>query len=96
MKYRLKKNTLAEQAYVRDIENCGPLQKLERGQARILPLSEYPEPLKRFLAHQRSMLHVQLSAPARKKLEQFSRATNIPIDELARRWVMQGIAREAS
>jgi hypothetical protein len=96
MKYRLKKNTSAEQAYIRDLECTGPLQRVERGESRILPASEYPEPLKRFLARQRSTLNVHLSASAKKKLERLSRATGIDVNELARRWVEQGIAREAS
>ena len=95
MKYRLKKNTVAEQAYVRSLERQGPMEKVERGEARILSEQEYPEPLKRFLARERSMLRVQLSRTARKKLEHLSRTTGISIDELARRWVEQGIAREA-
>jgi hypothetical protein len=95
MKYRLKKNTSAEQAYIRDLERCGPLQKVERGESSILSTSEYPEPLKRFLARQSSTLHVHLSVSAKKKLERLSRATGIDIDDLARRWVQQGIAREA-
>jgi hypothetical protein len=96
MKYRLKKNTAAEDAYVRDLERCGSLQKVERGEAQILAPSEYPEPLRRFLLRQRSMLHLHLSKATRKKLEQMSRATGLAIDELALRWVEQGIAREAS
>jgi hypothetical protein len=95
MKYRLKKNTLAEDAYVRDLLRRGPLEKTERGEAKILSMSEYPEPLKRFMARERTTLRVKLSAPAKKRLEQIGRVTGIDIDELARRWVEQGIAREA-
>lgn len=51
--------------------------------------------LNRFLARARSMLRVRLSASAKKKLEQLSRATGVDIDELPQRWVEQGIAREA-
>jgi hypothetical protein len=71
------------------------LEKVERGEAKILSVVDYPEPLKRFLARERSTLRVRLSAPAKKRLEQLSRAKGIDIDELARRWVEQGIAREA-
>lgn len=95
MKYRLKKNTPAEQAYVRDLERLGPLEQVERGAAKILSESQYPEPLKRFLLRERRSLRVKLTPSAKKKLEQFSRATGIHIDELARRWIEQGIAREA-
>jgi hypothetical protein len=96
MKYQLKKNTAAEEAFVRDLQACGTLQNVERGQARVLPLAEYPEPLKRFLVRQRTVLHVRLSAPARRQLEKLSVAKDISSDRLARQWVEQGIAREAS
>lgn len=96
MKIQLKKNTSAEQAYIRDLERNGPLERVERGQSKILSPTDYPEPIKRFLARHRSVLQVRLSAPAKKKLERLSRATGIDIDKLARRWVEQGIAREAS
>ena len=95
MRYRLKKNTAAEQAYVRDHERVGPLRKVERGESRILRTSEYPEPVKRFLARERGMLRVRLSTTAKRKLEHLSRATGVDVNELARRWVEQGIAREA-
>jgi hypothetical protein len=95
MKYRMKKNTPVEDAYVRDLQRCGPLQKVERGEAKILAASEYPQPLQRFLARERSTLRVKLSASAKKKLEQLSRTTGVDIDELARRWVEKGIEREA-
>ena len=95
MKYRLKKNTAAEQAYVRDLERCGPLEKVERGQAKLLAAPEYPEPLRRFLARERRVLRVPLSPSAKKRLEQLSRATGTSIDQLARRWVEQGLARQA-
>src|SRR5947208_3687103 len=95
MKYPPKKNAAAESAYVRDLERHRPLEKVERGEVRMLTASEYPEPIKRFLARQRGMLHFQLSLSETKKLEQLSRATGLSIDELARRWVEQGIEREA-
>jgi hypothetical protein len=75
MKYRLKKNTAAEQAYIENLERRTPLEKVERGESRIIPTSEYPEPLKRFLARERSILRVQLSPSAKKKLEQLIRFT---------------------
>jgi hypothetical protein len=95
MKHQPKKNTAAEREYIRDLERCGPLEKVERGEARLLSVDEYPEPVRRFLARERKMLHLQLSEAAMRKLRQLHRATGIPIDELARRWVEQGLAREA-
>lgn len=96
MKYRLKKNTSAEEAFVRDMERHGPLERVERGESKLLEASEYPEPLKRFLARQRGMLHVHVSAATKKKLDRLSRTTGIEADALARRWIEQGIARAAS
>ena len=95
MKHRLKKNTAAEQAYTRDLERRGPLAKVERGEARILSLSEYPAPLKRFLERERSIIRVPLTPSARRQLEQLSRATGKSVPELARRWLEQRLAREA-
>jgi hypothetical protein len=40
-------------------------------------------------------LRVQLSPSQKKKLENLSRSTGVPVDELARRWVQQRLAREA-
>lgn len=95
MKYQLKKNTAAEQAFVRDLERSSALERVERGKARILDPSEYPEPVKRFLARERGTLRVRLSSAAQKKLEHLSRATGVDVATLARRWVEQGIEREA-
>jgi hypothetical protein len=52
MKDRSKKNTAAEQAYVRDLERVGPLAKVQRREAKVLSVSQYPQPLKRFLARE--------------------------------------------
>ncbi len=95
MKCRLKKNTPVEDAYVRDLERRGPLEQVERGQASIIAAADYPPPIKRFLSRQRGVLRVQLSASQKKKLEHLSRATGVSVDRLARRWVEQGLAREA-
>ncbi len=95
MKHRLKKNTAAENAYVRDLERRGPLEKVERGEATLLSEADYPEPVRRFLARERSTLRVPLSPSAKKKLERLSRTSNVDVAELARRWIEQGIAREA-
>ena len=95
MKFKLKKNTAAEDAYVRDLERRGPLEKVGRGEARLLAPLEYPEPIKRFLARERRTVRVTLSPSAKKRLERLSHAKGIGIDELTRRWVEQAIAREA-
>jgi hypothetical protein len=95
MKHRLKKNTAGEEKYVRDLERRGPLERVERGEATLLSEAEYPEPLRRFLVRERSTLRVPLSPSAKKKLEQLSKTSKIDIAELARRWIEQGIAREA-
>jgi hypothetical protein len=96
MTKRPGKNTRAEDAYIRDLERRGPLEKLERGDAELVAPSDYPAPLQRFLARERNVLRVQLSPAQQRKAQQISRATGIPIDELARRWVQQGLSREAS
>jgi hypothetical protein len=85
MKYRLKKNTGAEHAYVRDLERRGPLQRVERGEAKLLARSEYPEPVKRFLERERTVLRVPLTRSTKNRLERLSRETGTSIDDLARR-----------
>ena len=90
-----KKNTAAEQMYVRDLQRCGPLEKVELAEASLLDLSEYPQPLKRFLQRERRVLRVVLSSSEKKRLDQLSRATGTSADQLARRWVEQALAREA-
>ena len=90
-----RKQTRAEEAYVRDRGRKSALKKVERGQARILSAEEFPEPLKRFAARERSAVHIRLPAAARRRLRSLSQAKGIPAEELARQWVEQGLAREA-
>ena len=91
----MKKNTPAEEAYVRDLERIGPLEKVERGEARLLSEDEYPEPIRRFLSRERRTVRVTLSSAAKKRLDQFSRNKGVRPDKLARLWVEQALAREA-
>jgi hypothetical protein len=95
MNQRLKKNTAAEKAYVRDIERRGSLENVERGEARILSPHEYPEPIKRFLNRERTTVRVKLSPAAKRRLDRLSRDRGVGTDELARHWVELAIAREA-
>jgi hypothetical protein len=90
-----KKQTRAEDAYVRDMARTSALKKVDRGQARLLPAEELPEPLKRFAARERSAVHIRLPAAARRRLQSLSQAKGVPAEELARQWVEQGLAREA-
>lgn len=80
---------------MRDLERYGPLERVERGEAQILSTDEYPDPIKRFLERERRTVRVRLSPAAQKRVERLSRATGVGVDELARRWIEQGIAREA-
>lgn len=91
----MKKNTPAEEAYVRDLERIGPLEKVERGEARLLSEDEYPEPIRRFLSRERRTVRVTLSSAAKKRLDQFSRNKGVRPDKLARLRVEQALAREA-
>jgi hypothetical protein len=95
MKHRLKKNTAAEDAYARELEKRGPLQKVETGEAKLLSEQEYPEPIRRFIARERNTLRIPLSPSAKRKLERLSRASKVDATELAQRWIQQGLAREA-
>ena len=94
-KYKPPRMTKAEAAYVADMQRDSALEKLERGEARILKPSEYPEPLKRLIARERLMLHIKLSLASKRKLEALSRAKGVPTEKLARKWLEQSLEREA-
>jgi hypothetical protein len=89
------KNTKAEDCYVEDMERDPALARLERGVGKLLHPSEYPEPLKRLIARERSMVRIKLSAASRRKLEALSKAKGVASEKLAQRWFEQGLAREA-
>lgn len=90
-----KKQTRAEEAYVQDMARRSALERVERGEAMILRPDELPEPLKRFVARERSAVHIRLPAAARRRLLSLSQAKGVSAEELARQWVQQGLAREA-
>ena len=58
-----KKQTRAEDAYVRDMARTSALKKVDRGLAHLVPAEELPEPLKRFAA--RSALRCISACPPR-------------------------------
>jgi hypothetical protein len=89
------KMTKAEARYVADMERDPALARLERGVGKVLQSSDYPEPLKRLIARERSMVRIKLSAAARRKLEAVSRARGIPTEKLAQKWFEQGLAKDA-
>jgi hypothetical protein len=68
---------------------------VDEGRAKVLSLAEYPEPLRRFLRRERSMVHIKLSPAARRKLEAQSRKIGLPPAELARRWIEKNLRRLA-
>ena len=90
-----KKATREEEAYIRNMAGDSAFEKLDRGEARIVKSEELPAPLKKFIRRQRAMVHIQLPASARRRLESISRSTGVRADELARRWVEEALAREA-
>ncbi len=90
---RLKRSTRAETAFVRDMERRSAFDLVAEGRAEILTPQQYPEPIRRFLRRERSMVHVKLSRELKRKLEARSRETGVPVDELARSWIEQGLRR---
>ena len=92
---KTKKNTKAEDAYLRDVKRTSTFEKADRGEAQLLSPDEYPEPVKRFLARERQMLHIKLSAASKRKLNAVSRAKGTPMEQLARKWVEERLTREA-
>jgi hypothetical protein len=90
-----KKITRAEAEYVRAMSRESAFEKLDRGKAKVLRPEEYPQALRRFLKREQSTVRIELTAGARRRLKLLSRARGVPPDELARRWVEDGLAREA-
>lgn len=91
-----KRATNSELAYIRDLERESAFDRLDQGRAKIVTYKDFPEPMKRFLLREKTMVHVKLPATIKKALEARSRSTGTPIEELARRWIAQGLKREAS
>ncbi len=89
-----RRATKAERAYVHDLERRSAFDLVDRGRGRILSANEYPEPLKRFLNRERTMIHVKLSAALKRRLEARSRQTGLSVDELARGLIQEGIKRD--
>ena|SRR5688572_32219111 len=90
-----KRATKGERAYIRDLEQASAFDLVDHGRGEIVTPHKYPEPLKRFLNRERTMVHVKLTPAVKRKLEARSRQTGVPIDELARRWIEKGIERDA-
>jgi hypothetical protein len=92
---RVPKTTAAEGAFVRDMRRRSAFDLVDARRARVLAEDEYPEPVRRFLRRERRMVHVRLSAGAKRRLEALSRERGVPVEELARKWVEQAILRDA-
>lgn len=95
MNKRIKKSTNAEKNYIRDMEENSAFERLERGEGELLAPPDYPEPLRRFLRREAITVHVRLTAPLRKKLNERSRRAGVSPDELARRLIKEALNREA-
>lgn len=91
----VKRSTKGELAYVQRLQRISAFDLVERADARVLPERDYPEPLRRFLDRERTMLHLKLPAALKRKLEARSRRTGVPLPQLARGLIEQGIEREA-
>jgi hypothetical protein len=90
---RPKKTTKAELEYVRHMRGTSALEMLDTGASRVVDPSDYPPPLKRLVAQERSMLHLKLTPALKRKLEARSRASGLSADKLAKKWIEQGIRR---
>lgn len=95
MKRSRTRATKAELAYIRRVESASVSDRLKRGDLEIVHPRDYPEPMKRFLARERAMLHIKLSSRLRKKIEALSAREGLSPDELARRWIEERSRREA-
>ena len=89
------RSTKAELAYVRDMRRVSAFDLVDQGKAKILTPDDYPEPIKRFLARERRMVHIQLPISLKMKLEKTSRRRGVPVEKLARIWIEQRLSRNA-
>src|SRR5438094_6554381 len=94
-KRKLPRATKAELAYIQDMRRTSAFDLVDQGKAKILSPSEYPEPIKRFLARERRMVHIQLPISLKSKLEQRSRRRGVPAEKLARIWIEEKLRRTA-
>ena len=92
---RPKRATQDEIAYIRQVERESAFDLIDQGRAQILAREDYPEPLRRFLERERTIVHVKLSSTTKRKLEARSRRTGLPVEELAKQWIEQGVRRDA-
>lgn len=66
---------------------------LDAGDAELVDMESYPEPRRRFLQRERDMVHVKLSASAKRRLEAHSRKAGVSSDQLAKQWIEQRLNR---
>lgn len=92
---RPKRATRSELDAVADIERRSAFDLMDDGLAERVDRADYPEPLQRFLEREQVMVHVKLSAGSKRRLEERSRRSGVSAEELARRWIEQGIRRDA-
>jgi len=92
---RPKRATQGELDAITDIARRSGFDLLDDGLAQRVRREDYPEPLIRFLERERVMVHVKLSAGCKRRLEERSRRRGVSAEELARRWIEQGIRRDA-
>ncbi len=68
-----RKETRAEEAYVRDMALSPVLEKLDRRAARIISGEEYPEPLKRFRERERCAARIHAACCSASSISDFTR-----------------------
>ena len=90
---RIKKRTSAEAAYVRSMHRRSAFDLIGNGEADVIDVADYPEPLRRFLRRERRMVHVELSRSAKRRLEETGRQLGISPDKLARQWIEKQLRR---
>jgi hypothetical protein len=93
---RPRKDTQWEKEYVRDMQRTSAFELIDQGKARILSPEEYPEPLKRFLERERTMVHLKLSPARKRQLDSLSRKRGVPAEKLVLRWIGEGLERDTN
>jgi hypothetical protein len=91
---KTKKRTAAEAKYVRSMRKRSAFDLVDKGEAEIIDVADYPEPLRRFLRRERRMVHVELSPSDKRQLEQTGRELGISPDQLVKRWIEDQLKRD--
>ena len=89
------KATRWELEYIKDMERVSSFDLLDRGEAEIVEPKDYPEPLKRLMNRPLEYIRLQMPPAAQRKLFRRAEAAGVTVNDLIRRWIREGLKRDA-